>query len=522
VNWVVGLVGLPCLASPMVYVAGHRSGYSQVSPFYVTLGVLALLWALLIATVYQSSAVQLATGVYSDIELRLDGLSVMVVTLALTLTTLVVVYSQHDVAGSVGEEKYYAMILLLLGTIIGLSCTNDLFNMWIWFEGMAITSYLLVAFYRDRVDALRACVSYFIQTVSGSILVLFGIALVLIETGTLALKSAVHTPSPLLIVAGALFIMGFGVKLALFPSYTWLPNAYAESPTGISAMLSGVVTLTGLVALLKALAVWVSASSAWGPLLMVFGTLNITLGTLIALSQKRVKRILAYSSIAHVGYIVLAVGIGITTGAAAGLRGATLHLFVHGLMKALGFMAVGGLAYALNMRNGDAAQLRIDDLRGLARQYPGLATALVISLLGLVGVPPLAGFVSKVQILLAGLGTGFPLITGLILFAALNTVVTLAYFLPIVSSMFDGEPRPLPQRPVTVPLTMRTPIFTLMGVTLAFGLAPRLLDGVINPATNYSAFDAGRRVMGWMFCLHHRLRSSFTWRWWGYWRGAVL
>ena len=142
--------------------------------------------------------------------------------------------------------------------MIGLGCATDLFNLWVWFEAMAVSSYLLVAFYREQPASLEAGVKYLVQSAAGSVLVLLGIALVLAQTGTLDLAQICATvgqvDAPALLAAGALFVIGFGVKAALVPMHTWLPDAHSQAPSGISAMLSGVVIEAGLVALLRALA----------------------------------------------------------------------------------------------------------------------------------------------------------------------------------------------------------------------------------------------------------------------------
>src|SRR5690606_31989068 len=138
-------------------------------------------------------------------------------------------------------------------------------------------------------------------------------------------------PRPCFIVAGALFIIGFGVKAALVPLHTWLPDAYTQAPSGISAILSGVVTEAGLIAMLRALSALVAVSASWGLLLMIFGALNMLVGNLLALRQTQVRRILAFSSLPHIGYMLIGLGIGISTGVANGLDGSMFHLLNHGL-----------------------------------------------------------------------------------------------------------------------------------------------------------------------------------------------
>ncbi len=483
--WLMSLIGLPLATSPLVYIAGHHHSrrIRLFNPYRVALVLLALLWLLLAVAAQASAAGDAATYTTGTITLRLDGLSIFMTALALGLATAIVLFSAPVMAGEAGEEKYYAMVLILTGTMIGLVCAGDLFNLWVWFEGMAISSYLLVAFYRNRVDALGACVKYFIQTVSGSILVLFAIALVLLQTGTLDLAAMTAEPSPLMVVAGALFVMGFGVKVALFPNYTWLPDTYAEAPTGISAYLSGVVTVTGLIALLKALTVIAWSVTAWGALLIIIGTINIVIGNLLALPQQQVKRILAYSSISHIGYIVLAIGIGITTQSLPGMTGATLHLFIHGLMKALAFLVIGAFAFALIRQRDDAIPLTISDLKGAAARYPLMAVALVVALLSLAGIPLLAGFISKFQILAAGVLSENRWIIAITIFAALNSVLSLAYYLPIINALYSPAEDDRWQQTPTLPYSIRLPIIVLMVLLVVFGILPGLLTGLVEPAS---------------------------------------
>jgi proton-translocating NADH-quinone oxidoreductase chain N len=484
-------IGLPLITSPLVYLAGHRQQRLQwINAQRMSLLPVVILWLILLSIGLRFDATQPMTYSVGVIQLQMDGLSLLMSSLALLLATVTIIFSTRDIAGQMGAEKYYAMVFVLTGMVIGLVCAGDLFNLWIWFEGTAISSYLLVAFYHERDNAMTAGVKYFIQTASGSIFVLFGIALVFLQNGTLGLADMQPEPAPLLIVAGALFVMGFGVKAALFPSYTWLPDAYAESPTGIAALLSGVVTVTGLIALLKALAVVVWSYTAWGNLLLTIATLNIVIGNVLAIAQTQVNRILAYSSISHIGYIVLAIGMGISTQSLGGMRGTALHIFIHGLMKALGFFAVGALAYAVGRHQ--TRQLTLHDLRGAGQRYPGVALALATSLLSLAGVPLLAGFISKLQIF-AGVQSASGGLNALITFAALNTVFSLVYYLPVINALYSNDVNPHWESAPAIPLSMRIPIFVLVAALVVLGIFPNLIDGLVNPAaaTLLSLFTAG-------------------------------
>jgi formate hydrogenlyase subunit 3/multisubunit Na+/H+ antiporter MnhD subunit len=210
--------------------------------------------------------------------------------------------------------------------------------------------------------------------------------------------------------------------------------------------------------------------------LIGFGTVNIVFGNLLALRQDIVKRILAYSSISHIGFILLAVGIGVYTGQEAGFIGGMLHLFIHGLMKALAFLAVGAISYTHHQVD---SSLRVEDLAGVAEREPLLAGALVIACLSLAGMPPMAGFMSKWLIFDAGLRAGGITMLLLIGFAALNSVLSLTYYFPIINALFQAEPK-LPKR--ALPVGMRLPVIVLSGAVIVIGIFPTLLNAVVDPA----------------------------------------
>ncbi|MBN1964799.1 MAG: hypothetical protein JW910_09140, partial [Anaerolineae bacterium] len=234
--------------------------------------------------------------------------------------------------------------------------------------------------------------------------------------------------------------------------------------------------------MLRALSVLADVTTLWGVLLLGFGAFNMLAGNLMALRQTQVKRLLAYSSLSHVGYMLLGLGIAIYTGTATGMQGALFHLFNHGMMKGLAFLAAGALLYALHLAAGSHAPLRTGDLAGAARRYPLIALAFSLAVLGLGGLPPLAGFMSKWQIFVAGFETQQAVIELLVIFAALNSVLSLAYYVPLVNLIYRREPSPAVEQGQQLSWALRAPLLALAVGTVVIGIWPGLLNWLTGPA----------------------------------------
>ncbi|MCP5095872.1 MAG: hypothetical protein GY943_09990, partial [Chloroflexi bacterium] len=288
--------------------------------------------------------------------------------------------------------------------------------------------------------------------------------------------------SAMLLMAAVLFVIGFGVKVSLVPLHTWLPDAHAQAPSGISAMLSGVVIEAALIALLRVVTAMAVVTAVWGQLLMIFGALNMLFGNLLALRQTQVKRLFAFSTIAHVGYMLVGLGIGIQVGNAAGTQGGFFHLLSHGLMKGLAFLSVGALLYALHAATKSHEPLRVKDLAGTAQRYPFLAFGLSLAVLGLAGLPPLVGFMSKWQILVAGFATQNVWIYALVAFVAINSVLSLSYYAPLVNMVYRRQPSSLVMAGQHVPMQMMIPIALLVVAVVMIGLWPQMVSGLVEPA----------------------------------------
>ncbi len=480
----IWLILIPLIATPFIYLGGRLanlySGRQLSLSRWLSLFTLLLMWLPFVQAVRQNVSQCPCEFTIGLMTLRFDGLSLLLAGLALVLGTLVALYSSESLAGEPGESKYYAMLVAMVGMMVGLGGAYDLFNLWLWFEAMAISSYLLVAFYRERPSTLEASVKYLVQSSLGSVFVLLGIALVFGVTGQLRFDSLAQATSaanlPILLAAGGLFTIGFGVKIALVPLHTWLPDAHSQAPSGISAMLSGVVIEAGLVALLRALSLLGAAPTTWGELLMAFGLLNMVVGNLLALRQQQVKRLLAYSSLTHIGYMLVGLGIAIYAGESAGAQGGLFHLLNHGLMKGLAFLAAGALLYAFTSQQSAAGDhsLTIADLAGASRRYPLAALAFSLAILGLAGLPPLAGFMSKWQIFVAGAAVHNGWITAVILFAALNSVFSLAYYAPLVNMVYRQTPSLAVQGGRPLPATINFPLVLLSAAILIIGIWPNL------------------------------------------------
>jgi NADH:ubiquinone oxidoreductase subunit 2 (subunit N) len=205
----------------------------------------------------------------------------------------------------------------------------------------------------------------------------------------------------------------------------------------------------------------------------VLGAVNIFIGNLLALRQQQVKRLLAYSSVSHIGYMLFGFGIGFYAADIAGIQSGLLHLINHGLMKGAAFLAAGALMFALNTH----APLEVGDLAGMGKRYPLLCMSMAVALLGLGGIPPLAGFVSKMQIFISGVNAGSSFVTGLVVFAALNTLISIGYYLRLIGAMYAVDaPSRLDGR--TIPNTILVPILLLVLAVVVLGVLPGLLNTV--------------------------------------------
>jgi proton-translocating NADH-quinone oxidoreductase chain N len=360
---------------------------------------------------------------------EIDLMSIYFAFSAVILSFLVTVYSFNYMEHDTRLTEYYALLSALTVGMVGVAFAGDMFTMFIFWEMMGIASYSLVAFRKETPGPIEAGFKYMVMGAVGSTVLFFGVALLYGMTGTVnfAQMASVLQGEPMgpwMYVVLAIMIVGFGVKSAIVPMHTWLPDAHPEAPSTISAMLSGMLIETALYALTRVLYT-LFKPEAFGFTVAGLAVITMTVANITALYQKDMKRMLAYSSIAQIGYML----IGVSAGTVLGVQGLLMHVFNHSMMKGLAFLAAGSLIHSAHTRD-------MDELRGVGRAMPITSIALFISFLGLSGVPGTGGYISKLFLFNSAMGAGYWWLTVL---GVLNSALSVGYYLPAMYKLV-GKP----------------------------------------------------------------------------------
>ena len=366
------------------------------------------------------------------ISMYIDSLSALMLILTNIIAFLIVIFSISYIKATGPKSKFWALLLLMIGGMNGVLITGDLFNLFVFLEIASISSYALVA-YGSKPQQLEAAFKYLIIGSMASTFILLGIALLYLYTGTVNMADIARYldlfgGGRIAMFSTALFIMGFATKAAFVPFHAWLPDAHPSAPAPISAMLSGVLVKTlGLYAIVRIVFNVIGFSSTIGNILLGLGGLSMVVGSMLSVGQDDLKRLLAYCTIAQVGYI--AVGIGL--GTPLGLAGALFHMANHGVNKSLLFLNSGSIERSTGTRD-------ITQMGGIMKSMPITGTTTVIGSLGMCGVPPFNAFWSKVMIFIATLESQHYLLTFLLAF---ETLVTILAFARLLSNVVFATPK---------------------------------------------------------------------------------
>jgi len=414
------------------------------------------------------------------IELRIDPLNAFVLVIVTGICAIVLLASPRSLAQEVPREKhyqFYAVYLLCMTGLAGMTITGDAFNIFVFLEVSSLSSYALISQGSSR-RALSSALQYLVMGTLGGTFLLLGIGMLYMVTGTLNIvdmadQLAAVGPNRTVLVALACIGVGTGIKLAIFPLHGWLPNAYTYAPAIVTAFLAATATKVAYYVLVRFVFSVFGVDLAFGAMrldgvLMAVAIAAMFAGSTVAIFQDDIKRMLAYSSVAQIGYMVL----GLSLVSVAGLTGGIVHLFNHALMKSGLFLVMA----CVLLRTGST---RLESFQGLGRRMPFTMAAFVVGGLSLIGVPTTVGFVSKWYLVTGAIESGHWPIAVLIL---LSSLLALVYIWRVVEVAYF---RPAPDDAPEIreaPLSVLGPAWVLVGATLFFGIFTSFSVGVASSA----------------------------------------
>jgi len=473
-------VVIPLATAPLVLLIRQRHLCWALMVFvaWVSLAISLLLWL----QVSDGSVISYAIGAWTPpwgIEYRVDSLNAFILVLISGTAALVVPFSLHSIEHELHQQQHYlfhTMFALCLAGLLGMTITGDAFNVFVFLEISSLSTYVLIALSRRR-QALLASFQYLMMGTIGATLIVVGIGLLYLLTGSLNIADIgirLHDlpANRALYTALAFLSIGLSLKLALFPLHQWLPNAYADAPSAVSAFLAATATKVAIYVLLRfyfdVFGLHLLEATGTTTLLMLLAIAAMFIASASAIAQTNLKRLLAYSSVAQIGYIMLGIAISNETG----LTAALLHIFNHGLTKGAAFLLLGVVAYTMGSTD-------LDRLRGLGRLMPLTSFGLLLCGLSLIGIPGTSGFISKWYLVLAAMEAGN---WWLVFVIVGSSMLAVAYVWKIVEVLYLQQPDQgahLQRKPV---LSMAIPTTVMCIATIYFGFDTRFSLGAASAA----------------------------------------
>jgi multicomponent Na+:H+ antiporter subunit D len=422
------------------------------------------------------------------INLVLDGLSSLMLLTVSVVSFAAMLFSVKYMEQYTAKPKFLSLFLLMVAGMNGVILSGDIFNLFVFLEIASIASYALVGFGCEH-EELEASFKYMVLGSVASMFVLMGVALVYGNTGSLNMayisRAIAAAPNNLgLTFALALFIAGFGLKAALVPFHAWLPDAHPSAPAPISAMLSGVlIKALGVYAMARIVFNVFGASLESGWILLALGIVSMVVGALLAIGQWDFKRLLAYSSISQIGYVVMGIGLGAlllaqnqpTPWAALAILGGLFHLANHAVYKSLLFLTSGSIEMATGTR-------QLKEMGGLAEVMPVTRATCTVASASIAGIPPFSGFWSKLILVIAAVKAGFFWLAAIIVIVSVMTIIM---YLKVQRYAFLGDtPDNLKnikenKGSMCLAMVVLACLSALMGLLL---LVPELKNTILDPA----------------------------------------
>jgi len=366
--------------------------------------------------------------------------------------------------GRVSVTGYYTIFLGMIASMVGVVFSGSLFTLFIFWEIMCLCSYALVAFRRERWEPIEAGYKYLIMSSAGSITVLFALSFLYGLTGTLSIPYLTASlldsqGSPILYISLLMIIIGFGLQAGMVPFHTWLPDAHMAAASPISAILSGVVVKIGIYGLIRLLFnVFLSTQNAWQAVLSVFAVLTMFIGNLSALFQDDLKRLLAYSTIANTGYILL----GLAIGSQRALAGSLFQILNHAVIKTLLFLCAGAFLHSTRTRS-------LSEIAGIRESMPATSIAFTVGALSLATFPGLNVFWSELMIITAGIESNMSLLSFLMI---INLALSAAYALRMIYTVIVKKATSTSRKAKEAPMLMLLPVLSLAAISIIIGVYP--------------------------------------------------
>lgn len=473
---------LPLIAAPLC-VFLRRGGLAWLLTLAVSWAALAVAVSLL-TRVLEGGVIVYDLGGWKapwGIEYRIDMANAFVLMIVSAISAVVVPFARQSVEAEIAPGRvylFYTMYLLCFTGLLGIAITGDAFNLFVFLEISSLSSYVLISLGKDR-RAITAAYQYLIMGTIGATFYLIGVGFLYMMTGTLNMADLAEripavADTRTVHAAFAFIVIGIGLKAAIFPLHLWLPNAYCHAPSAVTAFLAATATKVSIYVLIRMFFTVFGHEFAFEDIeltqaaaeLLAFG--GMLVGSTVAIFQLNVKRLLAYSSVAQIGYMFL----GISLASVTGLTASLVHLFNHALIKGGLFLAMGCVFLRLG-------SVHIRDMAGLAKQMPWTMAAFVAGGLSLIGVPLTTGFISKWVLVQAALEGDVWYAAVLIVFSSLLAiayvwrVVEVAYFQPAP----EGAPKV-----EEAPLTMLLPTWILLLANVYFGIDTSVTVGVAQQA----------------------------------------
>ena len=404
----------------------------------------------------------------------IDGISVYMAIMFIAVSAVILIYSVFYIDSSKRpSERYFAIMLLLTGALMGAVFAGDLLTLFIFWEAAAAGSSFLMIYKKDPVS-LNSTLKYLVMIIIASAFIVFGLSIVYSLTGSLnfwAVRDAlmVLADKQLLIIAFILIASGYAIEAAIVPFHFWLPDAYTASPSSSAAFLSALIDQGSYYVLIRVLIFILTPPDVlnWTFMLAIMASLTMIVGNLFALIQDNVKRLIANICVADVGYNL----VGITSVTALGLTGNLYFFLMGGITTAVSFMAVG-----VASRYGFKT---LEDFSGLGKKMPFISIALVIAALSFAGVPPLGGFMAKYLVFTAAIQADM---SWLAVVGVLTSVLQVAYLLRLVNYMYAKDPKD--ETVIKEPKRMLVPIFILVAAIIILGFYPQIVFDFIDPVVN--------------------------------------